>query len=144
MDWNQSYPKGHPPTPDQIDEFICNPLWTNFNEKIYEIFKTEPRMEYSCCSMQPGWNIKYKKNGKSLCTLYPMKGYFIALVVIGPREMNDAEWMMPSCPESIQKVFRETQAGQGQKWLMLEVQDSEISDCILNLIALRAKSSKQK
>ncbi|WP_423245054.1 DUF3788 family protein [Heliorestis acidaminivorans] len=26
-------------------------------------------MTYSKCSAQPGWNVKYKKSGKSLCTL---------------------------------------------------------------------------
>jgi hypothetical protein len=27
-----------------------------------------------------GWNIKYQKSGKSICTIYPQQGYFLALV----------------------------------------------------------------
>lgn len=51
-------------------------------------------MDYSTCSFQPGWNVKYKKGGKSLCTLYPMDGYFIALVVVGPKEEEEVKICM--------------------------------------------------
>jgi hypothetical protein len=35
--------------------------------------------------------VKYQNSGKSLCTLYPMEGYFIALVVIGAKEEEEVE-----------------------------------------------------
>jgi AraC family transcriptional regulator len=27
-----------------------------------------------------GWNVKYRKGGRALCSLYPKQGYFLALV----------------------------------------------------------------
>ena len=46
--------------------------------------------------------------------MLPNAGYFIALVVIGNRELAETE------------VFRDTKTGNGQKWLMLEIRDNEI------------------
>ncbi len=93
----------------------------------------------SRCSMQAGWNIKYKKGGKSLCTLYPMQGYFIALVVVGSHELTEAEFLMPQCSDYVQTVFKNTKTGNGQKWLMLDVRDREIMDDVFSLINLRKR-----
>ena len=137
MDWNLLYSNVTPPTWEQITEYIGSPLWADFNERIQSAYQIKPCMEHSRCSMQAGWNIKYKKGGKSLCTLYPMQGYFIALVVVGSRELTEAEFLMPQCSDYVQTVFKNTKIGNGQKWLMLDVRDRGIMDDVFSLINLR-------
>lgn len=139
MDWNVLYSNVTPPTWEQITEYIGSPLWAEFNERIQFTYRTRPSMEYSRCSMQAGWNIKYKKGGKSLCTLYPMQGYFIALVVVGGHELMGAELLMPQCSDYVQTVFKNTKTGNGQKWLMLDVRDREIMDDVFSLVNLRKR-----
>lgn len=139
MDWQQQYGEDNRPTDAQIEDFIQSPLWRMLNDELRLAYEAEPKVEYSRCSMQAGWNIKYKKRGKSLCTLYPMRGYFIALVVIGSGEMQEAELLIPSCSEYVQHVFTNTQLGQGQKWLMIDVREIRVLRDIQNLIALRVK-----
>lgn len=139
MDWNMLYSNATPPTWEQVTEYIGNPLWAEFNSRIQAAYQVKPCMEYSLCSMQAGWNIKYKKGGKSLCTLYPMEGYFIALVVAGSHELTEAELLMPLCSDYVQTVFKNTKTGNGQKWLMLEVRDSEIMEDVFHLIDLRKR-----
>lgn len=125
------------PSLQQVEEYINSPLWPEFNSRIQAAYQIKPHMEYSRCSMQPGWNIKYKKGGKSLCTLYPMQGYFIALVVIGTKELTEAEFLMPQCSDYVQKVFKDTKTGNGQKWLMLEIRNKETMSDVFHLISLR-------
>lgn len=137
MDWNLLYSEKEPPSWEQIAEYINDPLWTVFNQRIQSAYHCDPRLEYSRCSMQAGWNIKYKKSGRSLCTLYPMQGYFIALVVIGSRELTEAELPMPLCSDYVQTVFKNTKTGNGQKWLMLEVREESIMRDVFTLINLR-------
>lgn len=137
MDWNLLYSEKEPPSWEQIAEYINDPLWTVFNQRIQSAYHCDPRLEYSRCSMQAGWNIKYKKSGRSLCTLYPMQGYFIALVVIGSRELTEAELLMPLCSDYVQTVFKNTKTGNGQKWLMLEVREEPIMRDVFTLINLR-------
>ena len=139
MDWNLLYSNVTPPTWEQITEYIGSPLWADFNERIQSAYQVKPCMEHSRCSMQAGWNIKYKKGGKSLCTLYPMQGYFIALVVVGSRELTEAEFLMPQCSDYVQTVFKNTKTGNGQKWLMLDVRDRGIMDDVFRLINLRKR-----
>ena len=139
MDWNLLYSNVTPPTWNQVTEYIGSPLWADFNERIQSAYQIKPCMEHSRCSMQAGWNIKYKKGGKSLCTLYPMQGYFIVLVVVGSHELMEAEFLMPQCSDYVQTVFKNTKTGNGQKWLMLDVRDREIMDDVFRLINLRKR-----
>lgn len=140
MDWNTLYSDKNSPSMEQIADFINNPLWEEFNSRIQSAYKIEPSVEHSRCSLQAGWNIKYKKSGKSLCTLYPMQGYFIALVVVGRRELTEAELLIPVCSDYVQTVFKNTETGNGQKWLMLEVQDRKIMEDVFSLINLRKRA----
>ncbi len=139
MDWNMRYSNVTKPTWEQVTEYIGNPLWTDFNKHMQSAYQIRPCMEHSCCTMQAGWNVKYKKKGKSLCTLYPMEGYFIALVVVGSRELTEAELLMPLCSSYVQAVFQDTKIGNGQKWLMLDVRDRETMGDIFSLIKLRKR-----
>ncbi|WP_024346123.1 DUF3788 domain-containing protein [Lacrimispora indolis] len=140
MQWNELYDNTHPPTDENIQEFINNDLWYNITTYLEDTYRTPPKKAYSGCSMQSGWNIKYQKGGKPLCILYPMKGYFIALVVIGMREMNEAELLMPLCTEYTQILFKQTISGYSGKWLMFDVKSIDILNDVKRMIALRANN----
>ena len=138
MKWHELYSADAKPTAQQIRDYIDNPLWQKFNNFLQLAYKIKPILTYSSCSMQAGWNIKYKKNGKSLCTLYPMQGYFIALVVIGAKHL--AEELMPFNSDYVQNIFSTTKLSNGQKWLMLDVKDEATVKDIIKLIELRVKA----
>lgn len=143
MEWAIKYIKDTQPTPEEISSFIDNPLWERFNTFIGENYSIEPDYSYSGCSAQPGWNIKYKKGGKSLCTLYPMDGYFIVLVVVGRKELPEVEMILPACTEYIQDIFADADdLGQMGRWLMIEVKDEDILEDVLNLIQIRRRINK--
>ena len=63
MVWNALYSNEKSPSLEQVSEYINNPLWEEFNSRIQSAYQVKPCMEYSLCSMQAGWNIKYKKTG---------------------------------------------------------------------------------
>lgn len=94
MEWSELYGRIHQPAYEKFSEYVNSDLWLELNSYIQETYHILPQIEYSGCSMQKGWNIKYRKGGKSLCTLYPMQGYFIVLAVIGECEINEAELLM--------------------------------------------------
>jgi len=72
------------PAESEIKEFIGTELFTDLDNHLREHYKITPKLAYSNCAMDKnmwrGWNIKYQKSGKSLCTIYPQKGYFIVLI----------------------------------------------------------------
>lgn len=126
------------PTPAQCAAYAGSPLWGALCRYLEGAYDTGPVMEYSRCD-PGGWNVKYRKAGRGLCTLYPMGGTFIALVVIGPREQAGAELVLPLCTPEVQRLYRETREGMGQRWLMIEVTAPEVLEDVKRLIALRRK-----
>ncbi|NLI92771.1 MAG: DUF3788 domain-containing protein [Peptococcaceae bacterium] len=100
-------------------------------------------MTFSKCSAQPGWNIKYQKNSKSLCTLYPMEGFFIGLVVVGAKEEEEVEMELGTFTPYVQGLYRKTSFSCGGRWLMIEVKEKSVLQDIKRLIAARVKPKRQ-
>ena len=137
MSWFQRYPKSQQPTLEQISDYIAIPLWGElcaWAEKAYQI---EPKVEHSTCSGAPGWNVKYKKGGRALCTLYPDEGQFTALITVGAKEAPEAELLLPTCSDYIRELFAHTQTMNGARWLMIRVTDARVLEDVKKLIRLR-------
>ncbi|MCX8132221.1 MAG: DUF3788 domain-containing protein [Clostridia bacterium] len=135
--WSELYSIDNKPTLEGINDFVNSELWKEFCIFLEDNYTVLPRIEYSKCSIQKGWNVKYKKASKSLCTLYPMKGYFIILIVIGEKEQIESELIMPTCTVYVQQLFLETASALGGKWLMIEVRDRDVLEDVLKLIRIR-------
>ena len=74
------------PTLEEIGAYVRNPVFARFCREIQETHRCAEKIEYSACSLAPGWNVKFKKAGKPLCTIYPHEQYFTAMVVVGRKE----------------------------------------------------------
>lgn len=128
------------PTIDEISEFVRNPLFDDLCQKMMVTYKANCKIEFSKCSWAYGWNIKFKKYGKTLCTIYPKESYFTALVVIGKKEKEQAEEALLEMSPEIQEIYRRTQEGNGQRWLMIDLEDAgAVYNDALALIDIRAK-----
>ena len=142
MQWSELWDNEHAPSDSQIKEFVDTPLWDDLDNYLKQAYNVKPKLFYSNCSMQKGmwkgWNVKYQKSGKSLCTLYPKQGYILALVPIGLREMNEAELLMPLCTEYTQNLFKQTELGHNGMSLAFVVENENVLRDIKELIALRA------
>ncbi len=129
------------PSMSTVSMYINNPLFDRLCRHIENEYQIKPAFEYSRCSLQYGWNIKYKKSGRALCTIYPMKGYFTVLIVITSREQQEIEIILPVFTEYTQKLYHETKVGMGQRWLMIDVTEENTMEDIKRFISVRRKSS---
>lgn len=143
MEWADAFTAERQPTKAEIEAYIDSSLWAELNRFLQESYEVEPAYSYSSCSAQPGWNVKYKKAGRSLCTLYPMQGFFIALVTIGAKEEDEAQLLMPMCSEYTQTLFTNTTFSAGGRWLMINVTDDSILQDVKQLIQLRRKIKRK-
>ena len=127
------------PNPEELAGYIKTPLWEEFCGYMEETYGVRPRVEFSKCGMEYGWNAKFKKGSRALCTVYPREGWFTAMVVVGRRERPALEAALPTlCPE-LRQLWENTAEGNGQRWLMigLEDRDGQYEDA-KRIIALRA------
>lgn len=113
------------PDIDEISKYIRNPVFIQFCWEINNTYNCKETIEYSGCSLEKGWNIKFKKSGKTLCTIYPREGYFTVMVVIGRKEKESVEEILPECTAELQTIYNQTKEGNGQRWLMIDLEDHE-------------------
>lgn len=129
------------PTLDEIAELVNNASFMQFCTEMKNLYKCNEKIEYSACSWEKGWNIKFKKSGKTLCTIYPREHYFTVMVVVGQREKASVETILPMCTQELQDIYHETKEGNGQRWLMINMEDKDkIYHDVFRLIEIRKNS----
>ena len=79
--------KSRCPSLEEMGEYVGNPLFSQFCAEVKDRYQCAERIEFSACSMEKGWNVKFKKSGKALCTVYPRESYFTAMGVVGPAQL---------------------------------------------------------
>lgn len=138
MEWSKLYGADSQPSFEYISKYINSGLWDELNSYLQEVYKIEPQFCYS--KESHAWNLKYRKSGKSLCTLYPMEGFFIALVVIGSKETVETELVLPTCTEYTRELYNKTVFKAGGRWLMIRVTETGILEDVKKLTSIRAKT----
>lgn len=129
------------PTLEEIGQYVNNPIFMEFCSEIKETYKCGEKIEFSSCSWEHGWNIKFKKSGKTLCTIYPREHYMTVMIVVGRKEKEFVEAILPECTAELQQTYHQTKEGNGQKWLMIDVEDQgRLYHDILRFIEIRRNS----
>lgn len=132
--------KNHCPTLTELEEYVKNPVFMQFCSGIKEKYECSEKIEFSGCSMERGWNIKFKKSGRTLCTLYPRESYFTAMVVVSQKEKEDVEALLPECTQQLREIYTQTKEGNGQRWLMIDIEDAgDLYRDVLRLVDVRKK-----
>ncbi|WP_249313849.1 DUF3788 domain-containing protein [Congzhengia minquanensis] len=137
MTWSEKYTQEFQPDLNAVAEYINSPLWTELLRFMEETYGVTPKIEYSKCSGAPGWNVKLKKGGRALCTLYPEKDVFTCLICIGRREVAEAELVLSS-HEALRVLYENTKPFNGARWLMIAVTDGDVLNVVKKLITIRA------
>lgn len=128
------------PTFEDITGYMNMParkLWLELNSFIQEKYAASPKLTYSKCSAKPGWNIKYQKSGKSLCTLYPEKDGFVVLIVITLDMLPVVEAMGDELSTEVLHIAKTASPFNGTKWLMITVLDEKILSDVKQLMILK-------
>lgn len=139
MEWKEQFPKASRPSLEQVGEYIATPLWRELCDYLEQTYGVAPSVEHSICSAAPGWNVKYKKSSRALCTLYPDDGFFTCMVSIGAKEAMEAELLLANCTEYVRQLYWKSQPFNGGRWLMIDVRSPEILADVKALIATRIK-----
>lgn len=136
MSWNESYTKENPPSFTEVSEYIQTNEWETLFTELTEKIGATPKLEHSRCSI-PGWNMKFKKKGKNLCTVYPQENQFQLLVIANKQFQEEIEAVVKECDPRIQKAYHKDDFMNGGKWLIYEVDSPEILEDTLRLIQFR-------
>lgn len=71
------------PALEEIQQYVGNPVFTRLCSEMKSTYQCSEKIEFSSCSWERGWNVKFKKSGKTLCTIYPRESYITVMIVVG-------------------------------------------------------------
>ncbi len=130
--------KSRKPSLSQIEEYIDDPLFKRLYTYLTEEHKAKTEIMYSGDKVLLGWNVRFFRSNRTLLRLYPKRGGFCVLVVIGRSEKERTEAILPSMCEKTRGIYENTKEGMGQRWLLLEPKaDEELFCDILRLTDIR-------
>ena len=148
MKWNELFTINQTPSIEEIRAYLgeAKQNWDELVLYIEETYHAKYQLDFSKDSLQPGWNLKYKKSGKALCTLYPMEGYFIALVVVGPKQEEEVRIGMETglFTAYLEGLYAKSAYSTLGRWLMIEVKDNTVLNDIRHLLSIRIKPRRQE
>ena len=142
--WDIAWPQQMKPTLSDIGAWVKNPLFEELTVWMVETYQVEPSVEFSRCSMDRGWNIKYKKGSKALCVLYVRQGWFTAMVTLGAKQVAALEAILPTFSAAFQKLYGETPPFNSGKWLVIDVKQPEQLEEVKRLILMKAQPVKKQ
>lgn len=142
--WYVAWPQHMQPAMTDITAWVDSLLWEELTTWVEETYGVEPSIEYSRCTLDRGWNVKYKKGGKALCTLYPRAGYVTCMVSVGAKQIPDVEVMLPTFSPDLQALYEKAAFFNGGKWLPLDIKERPHLEDVERLMLLKAKPPKKK
>jgi hypothetical protein len=86
-----------------------------------------------------GWAIRYRRGGKSLCTLYPEKGAFTVLIVLGAKETGLALAALSEFSPGVAKTISGAHQYHDGLWLWLRVLKKDETADIKHLLQIKKK-----
>ena len=133
------------PSYDEIVMYFNEPAkswWQDICSFIKQSYNASPKIAYSKCSAKPGWNVKYQKSGKSLCTLYPERDSFVALIVILTELVPAIEALSNELEQEIVEQVRRVKPLNGTLWLMIQIKNETALNSIKQLLLLKHGTAK--
>jgi hypothetical protein len=124
----------------EITDYFDQPfrgLWVDLNTFLQEKHKIKPKIQFSHCAGNKGWNIKYQKSGKSVCTLYPEKSRFLALVVIPQKLASEVETQALDHHPLIVDLVKNTEPFQNSLWLMVPITTKTDNEALKALLEFK-------
>lgn len=91
-----------------------------------------------------GWTVRYRKGGKTFCTLFPESGCFTVLIVLGKKEVEKVENILDELGSGLKEIFATTDQLQDGKWLWIRIPSSATITDIKRLLEVKRKPRSAK
>jgi hypothetical protein len=85
----------------------------------------------------PGWNVKYKKGSKAICTLYPREDYYAILIVLNSIDIEWFKGIRANFTDHVLNRYDNSGMMNGTKWVMLDITDDAILNDVKSIIKLK-------
>jgi hypothetical protein len=133
--------KGQLPEADEIIGAVGWqwPLWESLTDWLAQNYRV--KTDFAFLGKNYGWSVRYRRNGKSLVSLYPGKDEFTVLVIISPELCEQAAAM--NLEPDTRKTLENAAPYPEGRWLFIRVKsETDLSDA-RKLIELKSPPLKK-
>ena len=127
------------PTRKEVLETIENKaaLWSDLREYLAAHYDHEPELGFD--GKKYGWAIRYRKGGKTLVTLYPERGSFTTLVVLGKKEITKAEAVLDMLSKNVRTCFENAVAVHDGRWMWIRPLSKADIESVKHLLSAKRR-----
>ena len=144
-DYSRMIDKEHKPTEKEIMDFIgekAKESWLEMRRFIEDNYEIMPETVFYGANY--GWNVRYRKSGRTLCSFFPEKGGFSVLIVLGRKESEEALSIRNKLSSRIYKLLENTKQLHDGRWLWIRLTTTHDMDDIKKLLKIKRKPKKTK
>lgn len=132
----------HSPDEREIVDFIGEPAngaWVRLRRYLKENYDIAPEMIFG---KKHGWDLRYRKSGKTLITLTPEKGAVRILIVLGRKESEKALSMQNELTSQMHEFIKNTKQLHDGRWLWIRLFHSSGAEDVEKLLLIKRKPKK--
>ncbi len=138
MEFTRMLNEDHEPSEEEILASIGNAkLWLELKKYLDQSYDFIPEQVFY--GKKYGWTIRYRKSGKTLCSLFPEHGSFTTLIVLGMKEGEKSSQIHDDLSPETRKLFVSTKHLHDGKWLWIRVLKPIHVEDIKRLLAIKRK-----
>jgi hypothetical protein len=129
--------KGHPPSRKEMERVVGPKaaLFRALLDFMSASYQLEGERNFG--GKNYGWNLWYRKRGKTLVNVFPQKGYFVAQVVLGKEQVEKVSAL--TLEKNVQGVFRQAPQYHDGRWMYIPVKTKRDVQDVQSLIRLKRK-----
>jgi len=130
------------PTEDDITKTVGekSSFWLGIRKYVEENYDFAPELVYY--GQKYGWTLRYRKSGKTLCSLFPEKDAFTVLVVLGKKEVEKTFSIIDRLNPEVRTLFENAEQKRDGRWLWIRVLINDDVESIKVLLNVKRKPNK--
>jgi hypothetical protein len=145
MSFERMLDKEHPPTEKDITDYLgrdAAEAWNDIVSFLDDSYNFTPETVFG--GKKYGWGIRYRRSGKSFCTLHPEKGAFTVLIVLGGKETEQTLADLPNFSPGVANLISSAKQYHDGRWLWLRVLNKDDTVDIKRLLQIKKKPQPKK
>lgn len=133
------------PNAEEMTALVGQPLYDVWNALCALI---DERYDMECLWNKGGkawiYEYKYRRGGKTLCSLYARENCVGFLIILGKEERSKFEAERMGYAKEVQQVYDEATTYHDGKWLMFAPTDTSLFDDLVKLLGIKRKPNRKQ
>ncbi|MCH5287490.1 MAG: DUF3788 family protein [Christensenellaceae bacterium] len=87
--------------------------------------------------------LKFRRSGKTLVTLYLHEGYFAVMLIFGRKEREAFEAQREAFPQAVREIYDASRTYHDGKWMLFNVCDESLIEPLTRLLTIKKKPNRK-